>query len=166
MTPLLFISIVTLVLVTLVYWILASLEKRPPADAPENSNKLKFETAQELFRFLDPQPVPEQDVLRLQASEEHVQIYWHISSDTWNSTMEKFGLKAQRENVVIRLYNSDSRIMDIPAQDIQGGKKVKTENFQASYAVLGIKIKEDFVPLFLSRSPEGYSQPILDPENQ
>ncbi len=154
MTPLLFISIVTLVLVILVYWILASLEKRPVNDEPESSNNMQFETAQELFKFLDPQQIPEQDVLRLQADKEHVQLYWHISSDTWDSTMEKFGLKAEQENVVIRLYDSNLRIMDIPAQDIQGGQKVKTENFQASYGVLGIKVKEDFIPLFLSRSLE------------
>ncbi|KUG03251.1 hypothetical protein ASZ90_019350 [hydrocarbon metagenome] len=154
MTPLLFISIVTLVLVTLVYWILNSLEKRPVDDESESRNNMQFETAQELFKYLDPQPEPEQDVLRLQADKEYVHLYWHISSDTWDSTMDKFGLKAQRNNVIIRLYDSNLSIMDIPAKDIKGGQKIKTENFQVSYAVLGIKVNEDFVPLFLSRSLE------------
>ncbi len=154
MTPLLFISIITLVLVILVYWILASLEKRSAEDEPEGDNTLKFETAQELFKFLDPQPACEQDVLRLQADKEYIKLYWNISSETWDSTMEKFGLIVQRENVIIRLYDSDSNIMDVPVNDIQGGQKVKTEKFQPSYAVLGIKVKEEFVPLFLSRSLE------------
>ncbi len=155
MTPLLFISIVTLVLVILVYWILASLEKRQADDEPEGTrNNLKFETAQELFKFLDPQPVLEQDVLRLQANNEYIKLYWHISSETWDSTMEKFGLKVQRKNIIIRLYDSNLSIMDVPVNDIQGGQKVKTGKFQTSYAVLGIKVKEDFVPLFLSRSLE------------
>lgn len=156
MTPLLFISIITLILLIMVYWILASLEKRPPADPSEARNKFKFETAQELFKFLDPQPGLEQepDVLRLQVNKEYTKLYWHISSETWDSTMEKFGLKVQHENVIIRLYDSDLKTMDIAVSDIQGGQKVKTDKFQANYGVLGIKVKGDFVPLFLSRHLE------------
>lgn len=154
MTPLLFISIVTLVLVSLVYWILASLEKRQISDDPKGRDSLKFETAQELFKFVDPEPVAEQDVLGIQIHKEHIQLYWHISNDTWNSTLEKFGLQMQRDKVVIRLYDSSLHIMDIPVNDIQGGQKVKTGDFHVSYGVLGVKVQEDFTPLFLSRNLE------------
>ncbi len=151
MTPLLFISVVTLVLIVMIYWILSSLEKRSPEEDHEARERIRFESSPELFDFPDPNTVAEQDVLRIQAHKDSLQLYWQVSSTTWENTMQKLGLDNKKKAIVIRVFNSTAQAMDFPVNDIQGGQQVKTGSFQASYAVLGVKITDKFVPLFLSR---------------
>ncbi len=149
MTPVLFISIVTLVLVLLVYWILSNLEKRPP-EFPSQRNKARFETSQELFKYLDQDPGPEKDLLELEHHEEQLHLLWHMSSLTWQLTRDKYAPEEDPPSIVIRIFDPYSRIMDIPVQRMQGQEKVKTGSFKPIYGVLGVQVKGDFIPLFLS----------------
>jgi len=156
MTPLLFISIVTLVLVFLVYWILSNLDQRQNGSRfhlPESKN-LKFETAQELFKFSDPDALEEQDVLRLIVEKDHVKAYWNIRQETWSNIMKKLGLAEKHTDIIIRLYNSVLNVMDIPVNDIQGGRRIKTGEFHISYAVLGVYKRDKFMSLFQSQPIE------------
>ncbi|NLO21674.1 MAG: hypothetical protein GX119_06695 [Syntrophomonadaceae bacterium] len=149
MTPLLFISIVTLVLLLLVYWILSSLEKRPP-EYLGNINMAKFETSQELFKYVDQNPMQEEDVLHLEYHEEQLQLFWNISQSTWQLSWDKYAEQEEPPAIVIRLFDGHSQIMDIPVHHMQGRQKIKTGSFQPSYGVLGVKVESDFLPLFLS----------------
>jgi len=155
MTPLLFISVVTLILLALVYWILSSHEKRLSGqDHHPDSGSLSFETAQELLKHADQDQISKEDVLRLKAWDQDIMVYWQVSPDTWEETLGKYGLKDNYDRIIIRLYDPYLRIRDIEVHHLTGGQRIKTGEFHVNYAVLGINRKEDFIPLFLSRTVE------------
>jgi hypothetical protein len=151
MTPLIFISIVTLILVLLVFWILSSLEKKPP-EYLGNRGEAKFETSQELFRYIDQDPIQDEDVLHLDYQKEELKLFCNISQCTWQHSWQQYTKQEDSPDLLIRIFDSHSQTMDIPVQDRQGRQKVKTGSFKPSYGVMGVKVENEFIPLFLSHS--------------
>jgi hypothetical protein len=152
MIPLLFISIVTLILVLLSYWILNNMEKqqytpRKPANTP---NKFKFETAQELFKYVEPD-ISEPSGLYLEIKPQGVHLNWDINPDDWQSALQHAGLREGNEHQVIRLISADDSFIDIEINSLKGARELSTGSFRTHYAVLGIKNDENFVPLFKSQ---------------
>lgn len=156
MTPLLFISVVTLILVALVYWIISNqdMQLSDRDHHYDHEGSIRFEAAQELLKYVNDEKISQQDVLRLKAWDQDIMVYWQVSSDTWEDTINKYGLKNNYDRIVIRLYDPNLHIRDIEVNHLTGGQRIKTGDFHVNYAVLGIYRKGDFIPLFLSQTVE------------
>lgn len=154
MTPLLFIILVTLVLLLMVYWILSVPTKRR---YPENTppKKYNFETAQELFKYVEPvREMAEDNELKLSAHSKYILASWNIKLSTWQEILNEFGADLEYEDLLIRLHDSrlHSNDFELPVSDLSGTCHFQSIPGTAYYAVIGIKQSDDFIPLFLSNT--------------
>ncbi len=154
MVPLLFIILVTGVLLLMVYWILSSPAKRPhPENTPQR--KYDFETAQELFKYVEPvREMTRENELKLSAHSKYILASWNIKPSTWQEILDEFGVDLKYEDLLIRLHDSrlQSSDFELPVSDLSGTCHFQSIAGTAYYAVIGIKQGDDFIPLFLSNT--------------
>ncbi|MDD3267932.1 MAG: hypothetical protein PHX14_01305 [Syntrophomonadaceae bacterium] len=161
MIPLVFILLVTAVLILMVYWILSN-PKKP--DHPETTpqRKYDFETAGELFKYVEPvRAMPEENELKLSAHSKYILASWNIKPSTWQEILDEFGAALDYEDLLIRLH--DSRLQpnsyELPISDLSGTCHFQSIPGTAYYAVIGVKQADDFIPLFLSNTINTAAKP-------
>lgn len=154
MVPLLFIILVTAVLLLLVYWILSSpAKRRHPEAAPQR--KYDFETAQELFKYVEPvKELAKENELKLSSHSKYILASWNIKASTWQEILSEFGADLKYEDLLIRLHDSrlESNDFGLPVSDLSGTCHFQSVPGTSYYAVIGIKQEKDFIPLFLSNT--------------
>ncbi|MEN6325162.1 MAG: hypothetical protein ABFD18_02980 [Syntrophomonas sp.] len=154
MVPLLFIILVTAVLLLMVYWILSSpAKRRHPEATPQR--KYDFETAQELFKYVEPViEMAKENELKLSSHSKYILASWNIKLSTWQEILNEFGADLEYEDLLIRLHDSrlQSSNFELPVSDLNGTCHFQAIPGTAYYAVIGIKQGKDFIPLFLSNT--------------
>ncbi|MDD2586418.1 MAG: hypothetical protein PHT79_04980 [Syntrophomonadaceae bacterium] len=141
MTPLLFISLTTAVLVLLLYWILSTLDlqERPKRKDPKSYH---FETAQELFKYLEPDTDLPFDSIKIAQNRSGYRIVtWNLSQEKWEERISERAIEPDERFIILRLEKKGrmKRIYDIPVGKLNGSYEFKANNNESWTASLGFK---------------------------
>ncbi|MGI6452267.1 MAG: hypothetical protein ACOX0E_02100 [Syntrophomonadaceae bacterium] len=148
MTPLLFITTVTAVLILLVHWILRTLDSPNQANRSENNrHQLYYETSPEISQPVDPIKEANQTFLRLTAHPRHILAYWNIAQDIWHDDKT-------HNKVIIKLNSSNVKTHPVyfRINDQKGLCRFPALPSTAYYAVLGIDQAGEFKVLATSNT--------------
>lgn len=153
MIPIVFILTVSLVLIAMLYWVLHNSEAR---QRPLNNrrNDYQFESAQELFKYVENEVyLGEDKVELLRYDEDRVRALWNLSEDKWRQLAERGESNKNREPF-LRLYQAGERLrfMDMPLRQKSGHFDYDLPPSTASYFTMGYKENNRFYPLLTSRT--------------
>lgn len=153
MTPLLFITLVTAVLLILLYWILSTLDFQEKGRKKGRRPSYHFETAQELFKYVEPDyELVENSIKLTKTSPNYVIVCWNLSQEKWNESRSVQTNKPDVEDIILRLLETSKqfKILDIPVNSLLGKYEFKLENNTTWYASLGFVNNESFNPILTS----------------
>jgi hypothetical protein len=153
--PLLYIFLLCAVLILMLYWVLYAI--RPPrrnsrTKVPDK-RRFSFESAQELFKYLEAEEfyLPLDTIKLVKIESGHLRAYWRLSQNEWQEIMRQLNKSDGRE-IILRLHQ-DERILkglDAPVKAPVGGHDWEFLPNNFIYVSLGIKSKDNYIPLLLS----------------
>ncbi len=151
MTPLLFISVVALVLTLLVLWVLNTIDadERRLAD----NGAFDFEAAPELALNVGDEFYLAIDTIKIQRSDdEHGLVYWNLGQDKWKEVCTQYGINPDMRRIVLRINEAGEQFdySDMWVRTTVGQCRFRLQPHQAYYASLGIKQGTSFVPILTS----------------
>lgn len=141
MTPLLFISLTTVVLVLLLYWILSTLDWQEKPK-PRDPKAYHFETAQELFKYMEPDTELASDSIKMAQNRSGYRIItWNMSPEKWEESISERGMQPDERFIILRLEKRGKmeRVYDIPVGSLSGSYEFKANNNESWSASLGFK---------------------------
>ncbi|MGI5911675.1 MAG: hypothetical protein ACOX6E_03725 [Syntrophomonadaceae bacterium] len=156
MPPLLYIILLGAVLLLMLYWVLSTLnpqESKWRVKVP-NHNLLSWESAQELFKYLETDEFYlAADDIKLQIAESgQLRVYWRFSPEKWQEILHRLGHKPGDRKLILRLYENDSirNDGDIPIKMPAGSHDWDTQAKASYYASVGIKEKYNYIAILRS----------------
>ncbi|PKM78399.1 MAG: hypothetical protein CVU90_02560 [Firmicutes bacterium HGW-Firmicutes-15] len=151
MTPLLFISIVAVVLTMLVYWVLNTLE----ADEKRITRPIRFdfEAAPELALNTAAEFYLARNTIKIQRNDdEYGLVYWNLSRAKWEEICSDCGVSPDMRHIVLRVNEAGEQLQfsDMWVKTIAGQCRFRLQPQKAYYATLGIKRRNRFIPILTS----------------
>lgn len=151
MTPIIFIISVSLVLMLMLFWILSDYDR----GRRRQQNSFQFETAQELFKYVDEELYLGENRIELVRPEPgRVQALWNLSQEKW---IELCGISEQKKKTrepYLRFYQAcdQVRTFDTALRHRSGHQDFDLQPGTACYFTLGYKENGKFFPAMTSRT--------------
>ncbi|MEA1960143.1 MAG: hypothetical protein U9N81_02420 [Bacillota bacterium] len=159
MTPLLFISIVIIVLTLLVYWVTTTIKEAPKEDKQEKDynlrNAYRFEIAPELAVAPEQETIVSPNTIKLSGEDAaHLRAFWNLERDRLQEVTDDLGFNNDSPDLVLRLYESSDllRYHDIQVENLKGRCLLHLHPLKAYYVVLGIMDQKYFIPILTSNT--------------
>jgi hypothetical protein len=156
MAPLLFISIVSAILIFLLYWILKNSETK---DNTYLCNKVRnvfwWESSKELTNDLNANIyLPPDSMKLLNINEKQVTVYWHFSNEKWSHLNELVNSSEKCFQVILRLYQVKDWVntWDIAINEPQGSLNFLLMPETFCYCSIGKKENRKFYPIMTSNT--------------
>ena len=155
MSPLLYIILLTVVLLVMLYWVLGSLspQRERRVRVPDRI-RFAFESAQELFKYLEEGEfyLPDDSIKLMPAESGQLRAYWHLSQGKWQEILKQLGTKSGDKQLVIRLYqdNNEDCYQEIPVKKPVGSYDWEVPRESPYYISLGIKSRDNYTPVLIS----------------
>jgi len=151
MTPLLFISIVAVILTLLIYWVLNTIENdEKKITIPSNFD---FEAAPELALNVADEFYLAQNTIKIQRSDDEYGLaYWNLSRSKWEEFCAQYGMSPDMWRIVLRVNEAGEQFhySDMWVRTIAGQCRFHLQPQKAYYASLGIKRGKRFIPILNS----------------
>jgi hypothetical protein len=151
MTPLLFITLVTVVLTLLVYWVLNTVENDEKIKT--RPNRFNFEAAPELALNVADEFYLARNTIKIQHSEaEYGLVYWNLERSRWEEICDQNGISPDMRRIVLRVNEAGEQFhySDMWVRTIAGQCRFRLQPQKAYYATLGIKSGQRFIPILSS----------------
>jgi hypothetical protein len=151
MTPLLFISIVAVVLMLLVYWVLNTIETDEKIIT--RLSNFDFEAAPELALNATGEFYLAQNTIKIQRSDDEYGLaYWNLSRSRWEEFCVQYGMSPDMRRIVLRVNEAGEQFhySDMWVITIAGQCRFRLQPQKAYYASLGIKRGKRFIPILSS----------------
>lgn len=153
MTPLLFIIIVATVLGLLLYWVLATI--KTSEDLHTKIPRFNYEVAPELATYGESELyVPQNSIKFIGYDARSLFAYWNLSQEQFVKLAQENLVTPDPERIVLRLYEVSEwlRYYDINVKNISGRCRFELQPGISYYVVLGLNIKNKFIPLLTSNT--------------
>lgn len=153
MTPLLFISIVAVVLTMLVYWVLNTIET--DEKRMTRTSSFDFEAAPELaFNTVDEFYLARNTIKIQRSDDEYGLVYWNLSRSKWVEICAQYGMSLDMRRIVLRVNEAGEQLhySDMWVRTIAGQCRFRLQPQKAYYASLGIKREKRFIPILSSNT--------------
>ncbi len=153
MTPLLFISIVAVVLTMLVYWVLNTIET--DEKRMTRTSIFDFEAAPELALNVADEFYLARNTIKIQRSDdEYGLVYWNLSRSKWVEICAQYGMSLDMRRIVLRVNEAGEQLhySDMWVRTIAGQCRFRLQPQKAYYASLGIKREKRFIPILSSNT--------------
>ena len=153
MTPLLFISIVAVVLTLLVYWVLNTIENddkritRPSTFDFEAAPELALNAADEFYLA--------RNTIKIQRSDDEYGLaYWNLERSQWEEICAQQGMSPDMRRIVLRVNEAGEQLhySDMWVRTIAGQCRFRLQPQKAYYVSLGIKRGKRFIPMISSHT--------------
>lgn len=151
MTPLLFISIVALVLTLLVLWVVNTIET--DERRLTTIGAYDFEAAPELALDLSDEFYLANNTIKIKRSDdEYGVVYWNLGQSKWKEVCAQYGTNPDMRRIVLRINGAGEQCdySDIWVRTIAGQYRFRLQPQKAYYASLGIKRGTAFIPILTS----------------
>jgi hypothetical protein len=151
MTPLLFISIVALVLTLLIFWVLSTIENDEKKIT--KSRSFNFEAAPELALNVRDEFYLARNTIKIQLSEvEYGLVYWNLERNKWEEICKQHEISPDMKRIVLRINEAGElfHYSDMWVRTIAGQCRFRLQSEKAYYATLGIKNGKRFIPILTS----------------
>lgn len=156
MPPILYIILLCLVLLIMLLWVLSAIgpeERRPRFKIPD-TDLLSWESAQELFKYLETEEfyLPADSVRLLATDSGNLRAYWHISQPKWQEILKQLGGKSKGRDLIIRIHQGEKELNlpDAPVRRPAGSYDWEIKAGPSCHASLGIASANNYTPLIVS----------------
>jgi hypothetical protein len=153
MSPLLYITLLTAVLLLMLYWVLVSLSPRRERRirVPDGA-RLAFESAQELFKYLEEGEfyLPDDSIKLMPAESGHLRAYWHLSREKWQEILRQAGNRTGEKELVLRLHQGEDSYQEVPVKKPVGSYDWEVSGESPCNISLGIKSRDNYTPVLIS----------------
>lgn len=150
MTPLLFISIVIVVLTMLFYWVLDTAEKDTQS---KRNSSFAFEAAPELApQFADAFYLARNTMRIKHSHDDYGLVYWNLERARWEEICAQNQINPDMRRIFLRINETGIQYHynDMWVGTIAGESRFLLEPQKAYYATLGIKLHQRFIPILNS----------------
>lgn len=151
MTPIIFIISVSLVLMLMLYWILRDFDR----GRRRQQDNFQFETAQELFNYVDEDVyLGENHIELIRPEMGRVQALWNFSQDKWAELCGVSEQKKKTREPYLRFYQASEqlRTFDMSLRNRSGHQDFDLPANTACYFSIGYKENGRFFPVMTSRT--------------
>ena len=153
MTPLLFIIIVATVLSLLIYWVLNTIKESD--NLQTKIPRFNYEVASELASYGESELyLPQNSIKFIGNDARSLFAYWNLSSGQFAKLAAENQTTPNPDHIVLRLYEVSEglRYSDINVKSIAGRCRFELQPGIPYYVVLGLDIKNKFIPLLTSNT--------------
>ncbi len=154
MSPLLYIILLTVVLLLMLYWVLSSLTPRRERRIRVPDREFAFESAQELFKYLETGEfhLPDNSVKLMPAESGHLRAYWHLSQEKWQEILKQVDNKPGGKQLVLRLHqdNKEDSYQEVLIKKPAGSYDWEVTGESPCSISLGIKNRDNYTPILTS----------------
>ncbi|HWP95968.1 MAG TPA: hypothetical protein VN426_03890 [Syntrophomonadaceae bacterium] len=150
MAPIIFITSVSLVLLLMLYWVL-----RGDGGQRRSRSDFRFETAQELFNYVEDDVYLGENCIQLQrTSEGRVSTYWNLALEKWQEMGGSADPSKRSREPFLRVYQAGDLLhtLDMPLKQRCGQFDFDLPPHTACYCSLGFKENGRFSALVTSRT--------------
>lgn len=151
MTPLVFVLVTTVILSSLILWVLRSLNYGDTRGTPPRA--FDFESAAELALNQQAEYYLAQDSIQLQPSDDGwARVSWNLSRTKWEQACTEYHLKPDLKYLALRLQadNGQAHVSDLCVKSRAGQYRFKPDQHTSYCAVLGMKQNRQFHPILTS----------------
>lgn len=147
MTPLLFISIVTLIILLMVFWVLSSIKDF--SIRGDQKKLFDFESGQRLIDYVEPQS--EDHIFLIIKDSMHMRAYWILSEEKWQESTARNTSKIE---LILRINKSKpiAKTYDHTIKDLSGEFDFIISPQSTYYASLGTNDEGHFIPIIFSNT--------------
>ncbi|MDD3365564.1 MAG: hypothetical protein PHZ03_11330, partial [Syntrophomonas sp.] len=153
MTPLLFISIVAVVLTLLVYWVLNTIETDQKRITKPST--FDFEAAPELALNVADEFYLARNTIKIQRSnDEYGLVYWNLERSKWEKICAQYRMSPDMQRIVLRVNEAGEHLhySDMWVRTIAGQCRFRLQPQKAYYTSLGIIREKRFIPILTSNT--------------
>lgn len=151
MPPLLYITLLTVVLLLMLYWVLSSYRPRRErrVKVPDKV-RFAYESAQELFKYLEEGEfyLPSNSIKLLPTESGQLRTYWHLSQGKWQELLKQ--VKPDDQQLVLRLHQGEDCYQEVPVTKPAGSYDWEVQEAPHYYASIGIKTRDNYTPILIS----------------
>lgn len=153
MTPLIFITIVIVVLTLLIYWVINTIDSKKGKELDLSS--FNYETAGELFKYIEADSYKESIKIQLKSGRDNT-LYacWEISSDDLEEIAAKYGVTEPLDRLYLRIHEMSEvqRYYDTKVSSLNANYRLELSPGAAYYISLLIKKNNKFINIASSRT--------------
>lgn len=152
MSPLLYIILLTAVLLLMLYWVISSLSPRQERRARVPDREFAFESAQELFKYLETGEfyLPGDSIKLMPAESGHLRAYWHLSQGKWQEILKQVDNKTGEKQLVLRMHQSEDSYQEVRIKKPAGSYDWEVTGESPCSISLGIKSRDNYTPVLTS----------------
>jgi hypothetical protein len=138
----------------MLYWVLSSLTPRRDRRIRVPDREFAFESAQELFKYLETGEfhLPDNSIKLIPAESGHLRAYWYLSQEKWQKILKQVGNKPGRNQLVLRLHQGDKEdsFQEVPLKKPAGSYDWEVTGESPCSVSLGIKGRYNYTPVLIS----------------
>lgn len=155
MVPIIFIVTVSLILVAMLYWVLRSAGEGERRTRHSKRGAYQFESAQELFKYVDDEVYLREDGVQLvRINENRMRALWNLGEGQWQDFNRSGDQKNRGREAFMRVHQAGEhlRTIDMPLRQRSGHFDYDLSPGIATYFSIGFKENNRFYPVLTSRT--------------